>query len=677
MQRVPVVHVLAAVVAVMLLAFLPGCGGGGNTANTTVTTIVLAPTSISLNQGTVATLSAVAQNSVGAVVAADITFTSSNTNIATVSSGGLVCGGKWDASIINCNATNGQAGVGQVTITATSNNVSATATVYVHERVDQVTAVVPNNCTSMAQAIFIQGFAYSTSAPGCSVAAPCNITSTVGPFNFGSNDITIAIPNTAFTGLTAGVPGATTVFAGVSAVNSVGVPYLTCPVATIRVHDASSSNTSFSLASGGTQSLTADVYDSNNRYIKPTLTWGSSSNAVATVAATGSANNPGTITAVSQGTASITASCNYPSCNKNVSAQYSGNVVTVNVSGSATTTVYAASTNSKMLVPFNIATDVPGTAISLPNYPNSIVVDPSGAAIYLGSSGGLMAVSVASGTVATAAVNGSIVAISPDGKFMLISDSVANNLYYFNLSTLAVDFTQPSTTVSSAVYTPDSQFNEWVSGTQLGVGIPTSLSGLFTLPYTANTLDISGQGGLTYITSSTGREVDVRSTCDQSELQMLAANGPTLMKALPNGTGAVAVDPPSIDVVSTPGSLSAGCPVTTQSTIASYDLGAGNFTPQQILVSTDSTRAWIVSDLPELLTFYLPTLTPSTIPLAGSATPVYAAATLDNAHVYIGASDGTVHRIDTGTASDVAQIAVSLKDANGNVTPPNLVTVAQ
>jgi hypothetical protein len=32
------------------------------------------------------------------------------------------------------------------------------------------------------------------------------------------------------------------------------------------VHDASSSNTSFTLAPQGTQNLTADVYDTNNQY---------------------------------------------------------------------------------------------------------------------------------------------------------------------------------------------------------------------------------------------------------------------------------------------------------------------------------------------------------------------------------------------------------------------------
>jgi hypothetical protein len=194
MQRVSAVRGWAATAAILCLVFLPGCGGSGTPSSSKVTSIVLTPTSVSLNEGAVSTLSAIALNASGTTVAADISFTSSNNSIATVSSGGLICGGVWDANIINCNATPGQPGVGQVTITATATafNVSATATVYVHEKVDQVTTVVGSSCTSMGQPINVSGRAFSTSAQGCSTSAPCDITSTVGPFTFGTNDSTIA-----------------------------------------------------------------------------------------------------------------------------------------------------------------------------------------------------------------------------------------------------------------------------------------------------------------------------------------------------------------------------------------------------------------------------------------------------------------------------------------------------
>jgi hypothetical protein len=764
------VSVLAALVAMASLMILPGCGGGNRT-NNVVSQLVLNPTSFSLNEGAVGTLSVTAENTAGTIVAADITFTSSNPAIATVSSGGLICGGVWDVNIINCNATIGPGGVGQVTITATATantSITATATVYVHEQVDQVSASLGTSCTSLGQAINITGQAFSTSAPGCSPASPCNITSTVGPFTFGSNDPSIAAsssgivptfssatnsptyssggtisgsagqtcnlsnfntvinatatvtltghntiasgthlnvtasgyggttaPTTAtlsngtatcsgtaevVTALTPGVltaetPGATTVFASVSGVNGVGVPYQTCPVVSIKVHDASSGNTSFSLNPQGTQALTADVLDSMGASIQPTLTWGSSSTAVATIAATGSVNNPGTITAVAPGTAYITAACSYPNCNKFLPAQYSQNVVTASVSGSTTTTVYAASTNSTMLVPFSISTDTPGTAITLPFAPNSIMADPAGAAVYLGSSGGLMVLNVSAGTVATYPVGGSIVAISPDGAYMLLSDPVAGNLNYFNLSTLALTTIQRGVNVSSSAYTPDSATIEWVENSSLGVGVPAGPAGTTTLPAVANAMDIMAQGGLTYITSAAARQIWTNSTCNHVQDQVLSATSPTLIKAIPNGTGAVAVDSPDLDVISTPSTLSAGCPVTTQSAINSYDLGAGNFTAQQLFLSPDSSRVLIVPNLPEIIHFYLPNLSPVIILLAGSPTPFNGGITLDGAHAYFGTSDNTVHRIDTDNLSDVAQIAVNLKDGNGNVTPPNLVCV--
>ncbi len=677
MQRVSTVPVLAAVAAILFLIFLPGCGGG-NSSNTVVTQLILTPSPVSLNEGGIATLSAVAQNSAGTAVAADISFSSSNNSIGTVSPGGLICGGIWDPSYINCNATLGQAGVGVITITgtATANGVTATVRVYVHEQVDQVKMIIEDSCTSMGQIANLYAQVLSTSAPGCSTSAPCDITASAGPSAFGSNDISIVSLNSAGQ-LVAVAPGATTVFGSNTGVNSVGAPYVTCPVATIQVHSASSSDTSFTLGAGGTQALTADVYDTMNQYIKPTLTWGSSSTATATIAATGTANNPGTITAVAPGTAYITASCSFPNCNKYLPAQYSQNVVTATVSGGTPTSVYAASTNSTMLVPFNIQTDTPGTAITLPYYPNSIIANPAGTTVYLGSASGLMAVSVSTGTVTTYAINGTIEAISPDGTALLLTDTVDGDLNYFDLTTGTNNSAQSGFTTSSAAYTPDSGFIEWLTGSTLGFGLPTGTSGTVGLMNTANALDIMAQGGLTYITSAAAQQVFVYSTCNQSPVNepVLNAVAPTLIAAAPNGTGAVAADSPNIDVISTPSVLTAGCPVTTKSRITSYDLGAGSFTARQMFVSPNGSRAWIVNNLPQILTFSLSSLTPNNIPLTGGATAYNGGITMDSANAYFGASDGTVHRILVDELTDVTQIAVNLKDSSGNVTPPNLVVV--
>ena len=781
MRRVSAVRVLAVLSAILLLVFLPGCGGSSST-NNKVTSLQLIPTSISLNEGAVSQLSASALDSSGGIIAADISFTSSNPNIATVSSGGLICGGVWDANIINCNATLGQAGVGQVTITATAPafNVSATATVYVHERVDQVQTVIGTNCTTMGQPVNITGEAFSTSAPGCSPAAPCNITSTVGPFTFGSNNSTIAATSagivstfsassgtptyisggtitgskgqtcnlTNFTGvtnatatvaltsqnaiasgtqltitspgfgatsppttatlsngtatcsgtatvqtqitsgvMTAEAPGQTTLFSSVSGVNSVGVTYKTCPVASILVHGTGGSGTSFSLAVPNTLGLTADVLDTNGQAITPTLTWGSSSTATATVAATGSAN-AATVTAVTGGTANISATCSFPTCNIGVPAQYGQNVATVSVTPATNTTVYAASSNSKLLVPISTATNTAGTSITLPYYPNSIIADPGGLAVYLGSGTALMAVAASSGTVTTFAVSGTILAISPDGQFMLLSNNASpGQVQYFSIAGGVLDDGYSGATANSSAYTPDSQFNEWVNDIpntqqntlgQLGIGYPGGFLAALPTSYAPSFMDVIAQGGLTYVTSA-GGQVYTYQTCNQLQLNPnLNATNPTLIKAIPNGTGAVAVDPPSLDVISTPSPLNAGCPDMNPgntSTLNSYDLGAGSFTPAQLLMTTDSSTAWVISNLSNLLGFNLSSLSPITVPVAGGATPLYGGLSLDGTQLWVGTTDNTVHRIDTSVPGDVAQVGVNLTDANGNVTAPNLVCV--
>ena len=814
MRRFSVVRVLAALVTAICLSLLAGCGGS-STTTPIPSSIALSPTTVSLNEGDVTTISAIARDSSGNTIAADITFTSSNSNIATISSGGSICGGVWDSSFINCNATIGQAGVGQVTITASSGGINATLTVYVHEKVDRVVINPLTGCTTMGQLVNSSTAAFSTSAPGCSPASPCDITSTVGPIAISSNDFTIAAnsagieptyssttnsptyagggtiagskgqtcnlsnftvggasgieptyspatnsptytsggiitgsagqtcslsnfngitgatatvaltaantiasgthltitaegsgattpPTTAILGngsatcsgtanvitaltstgglglgvvgatatvtltaantiasgtqlsvtasgygattppttatlsngtatcsgtanvitaltstgvFTAQNPGSTTIFGSVSGVNSVGVPYVTCPAVSIFVHDAGSSNTSFTLSTAGTQPLTADVYDSNGQYIRPTLTWGSSSAASVTVATGTAGNNPATITGVAPGTAYITASCSNPDCNKNLPPQYSLNVVTASVGGSTSTTVYAASTNSLSLIPISTSTNLAGTTISLPYLPNSIVSDRAGTTLYLGSAAGLMAVNVSTGAVSTYNVSGTIEAISANGNYLLLSDPAAFSIFYFSVPTLTVPFTQPGEAASSA-YTPDSKLNEWLNGNQLGVGLPTGFVSATTLSYNGNVLDISGQGGLTYISSSSAHQIHVLATCNQAEVQEppLTANSPTLIKAIPNGTGAVAADSPALDVVTT-GTVPTGCPPAPPNSVASFDLGAGPFNAQQIFISPNSSNAWIISNLPELFTFNLTNLNSHHSPL--------------------------------------------------------------
>jgi hypothetical protein len=147
-----------------------------------------------------------------------------------------------------------------------------------------------------------------------------------------------------------------------------------------------------------------------------------------------------------------------------------------------------------------------------------------------------------------------------------------------------------------------------------------------------------------------------------------------LVTRVPNGSGAVVADSPAIDVVTT-GAIPNGCPPTPQSSVNTYNLGFGAFTANQMFVSPDSSRAWILSDLPKLIGLNLSTLTPFSISLANNAVPLTGGIMIDGSFVYVGGSDSNVHAINVSSGNDAAQIAPGLKDPGGNAVTPDLVLV--
>ena len=116
----------SAILAVLLLSIcllVSGCGGGSSNKTAVVSQIILSPTSLSLNSGDVGQIQAIPENSSNAQVTANITFSSSNSAIVTVSNAGLVCAGVWDSltTPINCNGISGGnpvSGMATVTVTA-------------------------------------------------------------------------------------------------------------------------------------------------------------------------------------------------------------------------------------------------------------------------------------------------------------------------------------------------------------------------------------------------------------------------------------------------------------------------------------------------------------------------------------------------------------------------------
>jgi len=678
MRQSSAARIVAAFFAVLSLSFMVGCSGTSSSSTSPVASIIVTPGYLSLSPGQTAQLTASPQNSAGNTIVADVSYSSSNTSLVTITAGGLVCGGVWDANFITCNPVTGPAAVGQAVITITSGSAKTTANVYTHLPVDRIFVTPPTGCVSIGATPTYLATVYNITAPGCSSTIPCDITSTVGPITFNSTDLQVMTRNVTSGVLTATAPGSTTIYASVSGLNSIPQPALVCPVQSILIHDAASSNTTFNLSPTGTQNLVADVIDTNGQSITPALTWSSVPAGVASLAATVSNGttvaNAQTATANTGGTAIITASCSAPTCNRNVGAQYGQNVVTVNVSGGTTTTVYAGSTNSLTLVPISSSNNTAGTAIGLPYLPNSIVSNSAGTKLYLGSGSAIMTVDVltASVTISTAAT-GTILAISPDGTYLLVADNSTGFVYLFNASNSSVVLAH-GLTASAAAFTADSHSVTFLSGQQIYYDTSTPSSTFNTLPFVPTAVDLSAEGGITYVTGTALGAIDIRTTCNQAEWQTLSATNPTLVAHIPNSTGAVVVDSPNLDVVTT-GAIGTGCPPTPQNTVNTYNLGFGNFTAQQLFVSTNSGSAWIISDLPAVIALDLTSFVPYSIPLTNSPQPLSGGIMIDGTKVYVGASDNTVHALDVATHTDMAQISVGLKDGGGNTVPPNLVLV--
>src|SRR3974390_2101198 len=325
MRHFSAAQTVAALFSVLLLGVWVGCSGTSTPANP-VTSIVMTPASVSMNVGQVIKITGVPKNYAGTTIAADVSYASSNTSQITISPIGYICAGVWDANYINCNALPGKTGVATATITATSGSTSATAPVFTHLQVDQISVTPPTGCVSVGGTPTYTAAAYNKTATGCSLAIPCDIAPTVGPISFYSTDLTVMGNNSTTGILTADEPGSTTIYASVAGLNSTPQPALVCPVVSINVHDAASTNTTFSLAPTATQALVADVIDSAGVAIRPALTWNSVPAGVASVTlGTSTTTNSGAITANTAGTSIITVTCTQQNCNRNTSHTNSKN----------------------------------------------------------------------------------------------------------------------------------------------------------------------------------------------------------------------------------------------------------------------------------------------------------------------------------------------------------------
>ncbi len=635
---------------------LLGCGGGhkSTTGAGIPAKINLAPTTVSLNLGSVDTslsTSVVDVNNAVVSTSVTLTFASNNPTVASVSPAGAICGGSWDSNFVVCKP----GPVGTATITASGAGLTSNAiTVYVHQRVDAI-LVSPTtvDCRSQGQTQQMIGQALVDNGNGTTT----DITATVGPFTWVTDTTDVATIDTATNGLlTANTPGTTHVFAiltGANSASSVPATFITCPVKTISLHVSGGPDTSVSLSPGTTQSIAADVVDTHGATLNSIpLSFSTSLPPVGSASST-------TVTAVAAGTTSIVASCTPNTCNKNLFPVYS-NLFTETVTGTSSTTVYVGNTGSTSLYPIDTSTNTVGTAITLPATPTSMLFGPAGANLVLGTSnGGIMVVNAAASPPSATQVSsviGAPLAISQDSTKLVVSDQSQGKVFIYNVSGAALVATLNIPGATRAAFSPDGFKAYILAGNTMYVYSQASTLKTVGLPSTANDVSFVAGGWFGYVARPAG--ISAYATCSNAQTDSVPLSGnPTMLAAVPDGTKMLAVNSPSLNVirVQTDG---AACPPSLTNTPTSLDLGQGNFTPRQLFVLPNSSKAFLTSDVAGLLVYDIAGNAASVIPLAGGATPTTGGATPDSATVYVGGSDSNVHRIDVASGSDAQQISV-------------------
>lgn len=679
-------------------AILAGCGGSSSKTTTTLSQIVVSPTSFSLNSGDVVQLTATPENSANTAVLANLTYTSSNANVATVSNSGLICAGIWDSltTPINCNGFTGPTPItGTATITVSSQGInSSPATVSVHPKVTsvKVSPVVPAACTSDTQAQQFTAQAFSGGT---------DITSQIGTFSWGTIDFTVASADA--NGLvTAKNPGITGVFASASGVSSPSVKFKTCMPVLIRLHvngdPPGNPTTSANMTIGQTLTVQADMQDEIGFVLNnaPVLI---ASNNPATATTAG-----GILTAVSAGGAGITASCTPPICGNGVNQPVYSNLFSVTVpnAGSPNTTVYVSTSFAPLggtpstMVPIDTSNNTAGTAITLPGVPNSLVIGAGGARGYLGTNAGLATFDTATNTVALAVPGlvGKVLAVSASGARAIFSNAAndpttgtpiepnpANQRFWV--------FDQPSNTIQSfiaagavAAAFDNDGFKAFIAANNGSVYVFSPALPLQTLTAAGGSpKDVAplSSGPFAFVANTSS--VNVYATCDNAQHPDLATtSAPQFVQPILNSNTIVVANATGLDIatVTVNPPTSGFCPPDPSFSNNFIDFGLGAFTAHQLIVGSFGVRAAVLpAGINKVLIGELQGGPPVLVSLpTGSTEPLVGGMVPDGNTLWVGvAGTNTVDRIELVGNTVVTQVATTFKKTDNTAAPPNLLAV--
>ena len=660
-----------------------------------------------------------------------VTYNSTNPSVLTFvpNGAGLACAGSWNATAQVC--TGGSIGVTQVTALANGvSSPIVTVYVHDHVDTVQFKEFFPINpppppspCVTSALVPGVQNFRnYQARAFSNTV----DITNSVGSFTFSQVSGTVVTLNTSEPELnnnngsqvtevraTAGRPGITQIFASVGGVNSAPIPFETCLIQSIQLQVGSAStNTTFSIAKGGAGVVvTPTVFDRDNppreltvAQATPLLTWASLSPSNATVSTSGN------VTSRAVGGTSITASCLPPNCNVGSTngspptqqPVYPTNVITGTVTGTSSTgTVYVTSTCNTgsgvvqgcqpNLLPINTSTNVIGNRVTLPSAPNTFMFNPQGTKGLLGSTEGLMVFTPGSSASSSPIAQfnsapGVLLAISNDGNSAIVADNkhTPNQVFLVNITTNAVTPLLING-ATAAAFSPDG-YKIFITATDptqtpaYHLYVFATTLALQAIPLSAPVTGISfyANGAVAFLNGGAPNAVTVYNVCDlPNNPDPIAAtipvpNQPTFFQAALDGQNAIGLDSPNVDIffptTLTPPPAGLTCPFALSTpTPQIVNLGQANFTPLKMIVTPDSSKAYILAkDRGSVFVYNFGVNTVSAIALNNSPAPVSASLSSDGSQLYVGANDGALHALSTVASVDLQQITFPPNNGTNN-----------
>jgi hypothetical protein len=316
-----------------------------------------------------------------------------------------------------------------------------------------------------------------------------------------------------------------------------------------------------------------------------------------------------------------------------------------------------------------------GSAIALGDVPNSMVFDRSGTNLYIGTNTGLITLSTATNapTAVATGIPGTVLAVSPDGSLVLISNPAKTQVFAFSPSGPSF-LTLNVIGATAAAFSPDNSKAYILGNNTLSIYSGGSITSSVTITG-AQSASFLASGSVGFIAAS-GSSLGSKATCnDLDEGVTTMAHLPTLVSALPDGHHLVTANSPNMSLIAVdtgqnqPNSIenkgflanASGCAPFVSGTESAFSFtGISAFAAKQLIVTPDGTKAFVTSDQGSLLGINTgATPTDASIPLSGGAVPTTGGVTIDSKLIFVGGSDGKIHRVDL-SASPATDTLISI-----------------